>query len=134
MLKLDLQFFGGRGGASGSTSSPNSGGFDMSSQVLPAIDRGKPITVARKNEAMYELGKIADNLTSYDGPRKEEWQLAELKKYGTVRITKDKQLNDWITTTYGTINGKSGYYGLNVRTGKMVSSADAERIYHRSRA
>lgn len=133
-MKFNLQFFGGRG-----ASSSIGGGANRS--LLPALDNNK-VTKVRKDDAMYALldatggttGRPPAERDTYSGQSDRDWYLAEAKKYGTVRMIKDKETNDWITTTYGRMNGVSGYYGLNVRTGQMISSSKAEELYHRSRA
>lgn len=130
-------------GVSGLTPKSNAKGTRSENiRLLPALEDGKTVTKARKDDAMYALTEATSNLNYRPAPENDrfsgfsdrEWYLAEVKKYGTTRIIKDKDSNDWITTTYGTMNGKSGYFGLNVRTGEMISSELAEKLYHKSRA
>lgn len=133
-MKFNLQFFGGRGASS-------SVGSSTSRNLLPALGDEK-VTKSRKDDAMYALMQATGNATgrpssdrdTFRGDSDRDWYLAEARKNGTVRMIKDKETNDWITTTYGRMNGVLGYYGLNVRTGEMISSSEAERLYHRSRA
>ena len=133
-MKFNLRFFGGRG-----ASSSIGGGANRS--LLPALDNNK-VTKARKDDAMYALmqatgkatGRPSPDRDTFRGDSDKDWYLAEARKNGTVRMIKDKETKYWITTTYGRMNGVLGYYGLNVRTGEMISSSEAERLYHRSRA
>lgn len=135
-MKFNIQFFGGRG-----ASSSAGGASSTSRSLLPALETDK-VTKTRKDDAMYALMQATGNATGrpstdrdrFSSDSDRDWYLAEAKKNGTVRIIKDKTTNDWITTTYGRVNGVLGYYGLNVRTGEMISSSEAERLYHRSRA
>ena len=106
--------------------------------MLPAEDGA--IGKKRKDDAMYALLKETSNLNyrpandEYSYQSDKQWYLAEAKKYGTVRMIKDKETNDWVTTTYGTINGKTDYYGLDVNTGKMIAPEKAMELYHKSHA
>ncbi len=110
--------------------------------LLTPLKEGEKVTSKRKDAAMLALAKEADSLTKR--PDKENdpwafmdedaWQLAEMRKWGTVRTIKDKKTKEWFVTTYGRINDVSGYYGLNVNTGEMISQEMAFNFYHNSRA
>lgn len=108
--------------------------------LLPPLPENGKVTKARKDEAIYILAKMTENTITnpsdkwYSPEHDKEWQLAEIRKYGTVRICKDKASGHWIVTTYGQIEKISGYYGADINTGEMISQDAAQEFYHRSRA
>ncbi len=112
----------------------------MSELLLGPLKDNERVTKTRKDRAMYALAKLTEN--TMERPKEdpwafqseEEWQLANIRKYGTVRIIKDKETSHWITTTFGRIDGNLYYYGLDVNTGEMIANDKAKELYHRSRA
>ncbi len=108
--------------------------------LLPPLPENGKVTKRRKDEVMYALAKATENTIAnpsdkwYSPEHDMEWQLAEIRKYGKVRICKEKVSGQWMVTTYGRLNGTSGYYGVNANTGEMISSELAQELYHKSRA
>ena len=108
--------------------------------LLPPLNDNAKVTRSRKDEAMYILAKLAGNIIAnpsdkwYSPEHDKEWQLAEIRKYGKVRICKDKLSKHWMVTTYGTIDNIPGYFGADINTGEMISQDAAREFYHKSRA
>ena len=108
--------------------------------LLPPLPENSKVNKARKNEAMYILAKMTGNTIAnpydkwYSPEHDKEWQLAEIRKYGTVRICKDKTSGHWMVTTYGQINNVSGYFGADINTGVMIPQDIAQEFYHKARA
>lgn len=107
--------------------------------LLPPLHQGAKVTKKRKDEAMYKLAKLTGHIIKnpsdkwYSPEHDMEWQLAEIRKYGTVRICKDKDSKHWITTTYGTASKGTGYHGVDVNTGEFIATDKAKIFYHSSR-
>ena len=107
-------------------------------QLFNGLKEGEKLTKARKDDAMYALASYADKLSkqpeSETWQAERDWQLAELRKFGTVRAYKDKTTNHTIITTYGTVDGVADYYGVNANTGETIESSKAMELYHKSKA
>ena len=107
-------------------------------KLFEGLKDGERLTKSRKDDAMYALASYTNNLSKQPETEKwqaeKDWQLAELRKHGTVRTFKDKTSNHTIVTTFGTVDGESGYYGVDANTGEMIGSSQAMEIYYKSRA
>lgn len=84
-----------------------------------------------RNEAIYDLAVITDRVPNPNESK--DWNLAEIKKYSTVREYIDKSNGtEYIYTTYGTMHGKTDYYGLKASTREVLSGEEAKDIYMKS--
>lgn len=109
--------------------------------IITPLKEGEKVTQKRKREAMLALARLDELRIRRPKPeddawthlKDDDWYIAVFKKFGYVRMIKDKRSLHWVTTTYGRINGKSDYYGLDVNTGEMIPQKDAYRLYHMSR-
>lgn len=116
----------------------------MESQILllEPLGENQKVTQARKNQALLALADKCDIMTYRPAPEHDDWAymtdeawwLAEFRKYGRVRITKEKRSGHWIATTYGSIhNEKAAYYGLDANTGEMIDGDRAKYLFHTSK-
>jgi len=107
-------------------------------QLFEGLKEGEKLTKTKKDGAMYALASYADKLTkqpeSETWQAERDWQLAELRKFGTVRAYKDKATKHTIMTTYGTVDGVTDYYGVDVNTGETIDNDKAMELYHKSKA
>ena len=109
--------------------------------LLTPLKDGERVTEKRKFEAALALATKADRLMVRPEPKDDPWsfmpdnawQIAELRKYDTVRIIKDKTSKCWILTIYGSVDGVMGYHGLNINTGEMIPQTQAEMLYSSSK-
>lgn len=84
-----------------------------------------------RNNAILQLAKATGHMLS---GKPDDYCLAEIKKYATVRELIDKSDGTvYIYSTYGTYNGATGYFSLNTKDNEIISGDKAEEYYHKSK-